>query len=168
MCSRRVSGDLQRRQHDSYLKVAIKAVPRSASRHIRAVLKLRQISSHVLVAPRLIASEFGDVVPFVVGRPGEVHSVDLGAATKGGAPRIENTRPGSDERVSDIWNRSLKYQIYLRLCIFRRIQAYVVGAVAPKICVLWIAPSLGLIHEVFDEEAPRVRRGLSGNRVPAS
>jgi hypothetical protein len=45
------------------------------------------------MTPRLISSEVGDIVPLVIRRPGEVHGIDLRAATKSSAPRIENSQP---------------------------------------------------------------------------
>ena len=69
--------------------------------NIRAIFELYQKLSHFLVAPSPISSEAGDVVPLVVGCPGEVHGVDLGATTECSTPRIENAQADFDWLVSD-------------------------------------------------------------------
>jgi hypothetical protein len=65
---------------------------RRSTWNISAVLKIHQVSAHVFMAPGVIPSKFGNVVPLVVRGPGEVHSVDLGATAKCCAPRIHNTQ----------------------------------------------------------------------------
>jgi hypothetical protein len=60
-------------------------------RNIRAVLKSHQMSAHMFVAPGVVSSKFGDIVPFIVRGPNKVHGVDLRASAKGGASRVQDT-----------------------------------------------------------------------------
>lgn len=84
----------------SYFDVAIVTMTRRSSWNISAVLKIYQMSAHVIMAPGVIPSEFGNVVPLVVRGPGEVHGVDLGATAKCCAPRIQNTQAEFAQRIS--------------------------------------------------------------------
>jgi hypothetical protein len=67
----------------SYRQVTLEAMTRSTLRDVSAVLDVHKMSTHMLMTPRCIAREIGDVVPFVIGTPGKVHSVDLRTATEG-------------------------------------------------------------------------------------
>lgn len=49
---------------------------------VGTVLDVNEVSTHVLVTPRCIAGEVSDIVPFVVRGPGELHCVDLRAASE--------------------------------------------------------------------------------------
>jgi hypothetical protein len=56
---------------------------RSTLWHIGAVLDIHEMSTHMLVTPRGIACEIGDMIPLVIGAPGKVHGIDLCAASEG-------------------------------------------------------------------------------------
>lgn len=81
---------------------------RGALGGIGAVLEVHKVSTHMLVAPRLVPSEIGNVVPFVVGGPDEVHGVDLRATSQGSAPWIHVTQTNTNERQpgSDMLKRT--------------------------------------------------------------
>jgi len=49
---------------------------------VGTILNVNEMPAHVLVTPSCVAGEFGDVVPFVVRGPSEVHGVHLRATTK--------------------------------------------------------------------------------------
>lgn len=67
---------------------------RSTNWHIGALLNILEVSAHVLVTPRVIARKAGDIIPLIIGRPEEIHGVNLRAATQGRTARIVQARTG--------------------------------------------------------------------------
>jgi hypothetical protein len=60
------------------------------------------MSSHILVSPSVVSGQVGNVVPFVVRCPSEVHGVDLRATAQSRTARIEDTGPNGPYCMSDI------------------------------------------------------------------
>jgi hypothetical protein len=83
-----------------YFKVTIVAMARCSLGNISAVLKIDQVLAHMLVPPRFITSKLGDVVPLIIGSPSEVHSVDLGVASKRCSAGIQNTQSEFERIIS--------------------------------------------------------------------
>lgn len=67
----------------SYNQITIETMARSTLRDVGAVLDIHQMSTHMLMTPRGIAREVGDVVPLVIGTPGKIHRVDLCTTAEG-------------------------------------------------------------------------------------
>jgi hypothetical protein len=65
---------------------------RCSPRNISAILEIDQVLAHVLMAPGIISSKLGDVIPLIVRGPSKIHSIDLGAATKRCSARIQDTQ----------------------------------------------------------------------------
>lgn len=72
---------------------------RSTNRHIGAVLNILEVSAHVLVTPRVIARKAGDIIPLVIGRPEEIHGVNLRTTTQRRTTRIIQARTRYDTSV---------------------------------------------------------------------
>jgi hypothetical protein len=77
----------------AYLEEAVEAVARRSTGSIGTVFKAHKVSTHFIVSPRVIARQPGNVIPFVVGCPREIHGIDLRAPSKGRASRIHKSHP---------------------------------------------------------------------------
>lgn len=113
------------------------------------------------MTPRIIASEFSDVVPLVIRGPGKVLGVDLGAAAEGGASRVVNVRAGD---VSVLSMRDVGCMRRSRGCVLGRVKTRVVGPVASDVRILGVTAGLRLVLIVLDEELPRVAGCLCSPR----
>jgi hypothetical protein len=82
----------------------------SSTWNISAVLDVDEVPAHMLVSPGCVAGEIGNVVPFVVRGPGEVHCIDLRATTKCCTAWV--VEAGADVAAALVHVRSLSGQVH--------------------------------------------------------
>jgi hypothetical protein len=142
----------------------MESMARRARVSVGTSLQGHKVFPHMVSSPRLITSEFGNVIPVIIRWQCKVHGIGLSRTTERSTSGIKDTK---SKRISGDLGQDF---VYSRLCIIRRIQPVPKGSVGQSVRVFGVSLCLGLILVVVHVERPshaRIFRNNIGHRWDA-